>query len=58
MIWAFWDRIRSQDDPILGAVPEPVWRRDGLALSIGVVIFSVLVATFRASGLTITGAGC
>ena len=46
MIWGFWDRIRSHDDPIVGPVLSRVWPMIGLALSIGAFIFSAFLATF------------
>jgi hypothetical protein len=46
VIWAFWDRVRGQDDPILGGVLTPVWKTVGLALTLCVALFSVLVATY------------
>ena len=46
VIWGFWDRIRSQDDPILGPMLSHVWPVIGLAVSIGAFIFSAFLATF------------
>jgi uncharacterized protein YjbI with pentapeptide repeats len=46
VIWGFWNRIRSQDDAILGQMLSHLWRVAGIALSIAALIFSVLVATF------------
>ena len=46
VIWAFWDRVRGQDDPILGGVLTPVWKTVGSALTLCVALFSVLVATY------------
>ena len=46
VIWGFWNRIRSQDDPILRPVPSHLWPVIGLALSIGAFIFSAFLATF------------
>jgi hypothetical protein len=45
-IWWFWNRVRSQDDPISGHVLSHVWPVVGFALSIAVFIFSALLATF------------
>jgi uncharacterized protein YjbI with pentapeptide repeats len=46
VIWGFWDRIRSQDDPILGSRMSRVWPPLGIAVSVGAFIFSAFMATF------------
>jgi uncharacterized protein YjbI with pentapeptide repeats len=46
VIWGFWDRIRSQDDPILGQMLSRVWPVVGVGLSIAAFGFSAFVATF------------
>jgi uncharacterized protein YjbI with pentapeptide repeats len=46
VIWYFWDRIRSDDDPVIAFITSTVWRIVGAAGSVCVVAFSVCVATF------------
>src|SRR4051794_19779004 len=46
VIWGFWDRIRSQDNPILGYMLSHVWPVVGVGLSIAAFGFSAFVATF------------
>jgi hypothetical protein len=53
VIWGFWDRIRSQDDPILGPVLSRFWPVVGLALSIAAFIFSAFVASFPGERLEV-----
>ena len=46
VIWYFWVRLRSDDDPILRHVPRTAWMYLGGIISFCVVIFSVYLATF------------
>ena len=47
VIWYFWNRVRSEDDPIIPRIPNKGWRFVGAVLSVcGVFIFSVCIATF------------
>jgi uncharacterized protein YjbI with pentapeptide repeats len=46
VIWGFWNRIRSEDNPILGPILSKIWPAIGLALSIGAFILSAFLATF------------
>ena len=46
VIWFFWSRINSNDDPIVAIVPSVVWRTTGTVLVACLVIFSVCIATY------------
>jgi uncharacterized protein YjbI with pentapeptide repeats len=46
LVWYFWNRIRSGDEPVLGRVPSKVWPIVGAAASFFVILFSLGLATF------------
>jgi uncharacterized protein YjbI with pentapeptide repeats len=46
VIWYFWLRLRSDDDPIFNDVPRKAWTYLGAGGSFCVVIFSAFLATF------------
>jgi uncharacterized protein YjbI with pentapeptide repeats len=46
VIWYFWKRVRSDNEPIVARVPGKAWPILGAAASVCVFLFSVGVATF------------
>jgi uncharacterized protein YjbI with pentapeptide repeats len=46
VIWYFWDRVRSDDEPFITRVPRATWPIVGAAASVGAFLFSVSLATF------------
>jgi len=46
VIWYFWKRVRSDNEPIVARVPGKAWSIVGAAVSVCVFLLSVGVATF------------
>lgn len=46
VIWYFWVRVRSDDEPILAQVPSQAWPILSVAASFCVFLFSINLATF------------
>jgi uncharacterized protein YjbI with pentapeptide repeats len=46
LIWYFWKRVRSDNEPTVARVPRKTWPVVGAAASVCVVLLSVGVATF------------
>ena len=46
VVWYYWEQIRSEDAPFLPHISDRAWEMVGAAASLGVVFFSVCLATF------------